>query len=253
MNCSADTAILPKFVGFPSLRGLISSTVQLRRTPMGTGRTPVRWSSHTDVGAGRTEAGPVPGTGPAPRGCDSPCSGSSAAPCQLPPPPHPPPPPPQDEDPPPHDEPPPQEEEPPPHDDPLSPPPAHQLPPLLCELPLRLWVRRDDRAPLRAADTRITTKTSATSATTNPVTMASASFRSPEADPGVPPWAPPARCVAMRCPPVSRPKAELSNFRGFPPGNAPDLCGSLRAMRGSNRYVRGPLQGNVPHSNGARL
>lgn len=115
----------------------------------------------------------------------SPCSGSSAAPCQLPPPPHPPPPPPPpQDDPPPHDEPPPQDEP------PLSPPPAHQLLlPLSCELLLRLRLceRLADREPPRTADTKIRTKTTATSARTNPVIMASASFRSPEADRGVPP------------------------------------------------------------------
>lgn len=33
MNCGAVTGFLPNFVGFPSLRGLHSSTVQPRRTP----------------------------------------------------------------------------------------------------------------------------------------------------------------------------------------------------------------------------
>ncbi|ELP64219.1 hypothetical protein STRTUCAR8_05177, partial [Streptomyces turgidiscabies Car8] len=33
MNGGAATAFLPNFVGFPSLRGLHSSTVQPRRTP----------------------------------------------------------------------------------------------------------------------------------------------------------------------------------------------------------------------------
>ncbi len=34
MNSAVATAFLPKFVGFPSLRGLHSSTVQLRRAPL---------------------------------------------------------------------------------------------------------------------------------------------------------------------------------------------------------------------------
>lgn len=34
MNCGAATAFLPKSAGFPSPRGLHSSTVQLRRTPV---------------------------------------------------------------------------------------------------------------------------------------------------------------------------------------------------------------------------
>lgn len=42
MNCGAATAFLPKFVGFPSLRGLHSSTVQLRRAPVAGRRAPVR-------------------------------------------------------------------------------------------------------------------------------------------------------------------------------------------------------------------
>ena len=89
----------------------------------------------------------------------------------------------------------------------MSPPPTHQL--LLwllslLSLPLRLYEVRlyeprprprarltDRRAALRAIDTKTRTNTAATSTTTSPVTMASASFRSPETDPDIPPWAPP--------------------------------------------------------------
>jgi hypothetical protein len=55
MNCGAATAFLPKFVGFPSLRGLHSSTVQLRRAPMPGRRAPVRCGSRPEPG--RTAAG----------------------------------------------------------------------------------------------------------------------------------------------------------------------------------------------------
>jgi hypothetical protein len=52
MNCGAATASLPKFVGFPSLRGLHSSTVQLRRAPLPGRRAPVRRGSRRDPGTG---------------------------------------------------------------------------------------------------------------------------------------------------------------------------------------------------------
>jgi hypothetical protein len=42
MSGGATTAFLPNFVGFPSLRGLHSSTVQPRRTPRRVRRTPER-------------------------------------------------------------------------------------------------------------------------------------------------------------------------------------------------------------------
>lgn len=48
MNCRAATAFLPKFVGFPSLRGLHSSTVQLRRAPVPGRRAPVRRDSRLE-------------------------------------------------------------------------------------------------------------------------------------------------------------------------------------------------------------
>lgn len=191
MNGGAATAFLPNFVGFPSLRGLHSSTVQPRRTPERAtdGHEPV-----VRAPAGTTCVHVVPaGVHPA-VGCGSPFR-SSAAPCQLPPP-HPPPPPPQD-DPPPHDELPPQDEL-EPHDEllPESPealepaaPPAHQLslPPLprLCRLCPEWSDCRLPRAPRTTADTRAammnrtTTMTRAMKATA----MTSPSFRSPEAAP----------------------------------------------------------------------
>ena len=53
MNCGAATVFLPKLVGFPSLRGLHSSTVQLRRAPGHVSRIRI--------------AGPMTGTGSATR------------------------------------------------------------------------------------------------------------------------------------------------------------------------------------------
>lgn len=131
MNGGAVTAFLPNFVGFPSLRGLHSSTVQPRRTPeraKNTRERDVAWSGD-DVRNVRAPAGryvsrralpPRSGYGfPLPefrssgvlkfRSSGVPESRSSAAPCQLPPP-HPPPPPPQEDPPPQDDDPPPQEE-----------------------------------------------------------------------------------------------------------------------------------------------
>ncbi|CAM5536912.1 hypothetical protein SAFG77S_06300 [Streptomyces afghaniensis] len=61
MNCRAATAFLPKFVGFPSLRGLHSSTVQLRRAPVAGRRAPVRRDSRLERGrtGARATDGPV--------------------------------------------------------------------------------------------------------------------------------------------------------------------------------------------------
>lgn len=61
MNCAAVTAFLPKFVGFPSLRGLYSSIVPLRRAPVPERRAPVRRGSRPKpprMGAGAF--GPLP-------------------------------------------------------------------------------------------------------------------------------------------------------------------------------------------------
>ncbi|GAB2863876.1 hypothetical protein GCM10027074_33940 [Streptomyces deserti] len=110
----------------------------------------------------------------------------AAAGCQLPPPPHPPPPPPQD-DPPPQDEPPPECPPPSPEDDPTKPPPAHQL---LSPLSRRLEATevrpragRVRPPPLRASDTNAATNSTPITARMMPKTMASPSFRSPEAAP----------------------------------------------------------------------
>ena len=56
MNCGAATAFLPNFVGFPSLRGLHSSTVQLWRAPR---RAMVRPGAHREA-RGRVHASAVP-------------------------------------------------------------------------------------------------------------------------------------------------------------------------------------------------
>jgi hypothetical protein len=53
MNSGAATAFLPNFVGFPSLRGLHSSTVQPRRTP----RRPERAPERLDTGVKVRQAG----------------------------------------------------------------------------------------------------------------------------------------------------------------------------------------------------
>lgn len=69
MNSGATTAFLPKFVRFPSLRGLHSSTVQLRRAR---GARP---------GNSRAPAGPVPSGGrPGPGGGGRPVPAASPAP-----------------------------------------------------------------------------------------------------------------------------------------------------------------------------
>jgi hypothetical protein len=245
MNCGAATASLPKFVGFPSLRGLHSSTVQLRRAPMPGRRAPVRRGSRRDPGrtgaravaahpkcllgtrscrshapirdwltavvlqaweVARThcelpdrssthpldgnpgprrttwERGARPSADPAFGGCGSPV-GSAADVRQLPPPPQPPPPPPPQDDPPPQDEPPPQEC---PPDEPESPLPAHQLPPLSWRDPVdapapRRAVRPDP--PRRDLAASAPTRTNPITARMMPTTMASPSFRSPEAAP----------------------------------------------------------------------
>ncbi|GAA2452376.1 hypothetical protein GCM10010421_51400 [Streptomyces glaucus] len=141
-----------------------------------------------------------------------------AAPCQLPPP-HPPPPPPQEDPPPQEEDPPPQEEEedPPPQEWPPDEDPAHQLSPPLPRLRLpdgRRAPRPDAtgllRAPLRPAATAATT-TATTTTRMMPMTMASPSFRSPEAAPR----GRLARRVTGRCPSPARGKAELRNSRGF--------------------------------------
>lgn len=239
MNCAAATAFLPNFVGFPSPRGLHSSTVQRRRAPgartcpptvVGRRARFARWDTlpsgvrtHSPPESGRVPFRnlgrvPFPGLGHVP-------SRSSAAPCQLPPP-HPPPPhedpPPQDE--PPHDECPPQEcpppwwppDEPPDEQDDAAPPapPAHQL--LSPPLPLR-----EERRPLRPPTTPVDERplpffpppttpmitTSRTTARMMPMTMASPSFRSPEAAPRGPCFSVPAlrdRGMPARFPPQSR-------------------------------------------------
>ncbi len=66
MNRGAATAFLPNFVGFPSLRGLVSSTVQPRRTPGPHGArrcvgAPAGCVSRRALVSG---ADPVPGPGP---------------------------------------------------------------------------------------------------------------------------------------------------------------------------------------------
>jgi hypothetical protein len=50
MNGGAATAFLPKFVGFPSLRGLHSSAVQLRRARVPERRAPVRRATRPGAG-----------------------------------------------------------------------------------------------------------------------------------------------------------------------------------------------------------
>ena len=220
MNCDATTAFLPNFVGFPSPRGLHSSTVQPRRTP----------------GARKCLPGAVPRQA-LHRVPDVAPPRSSAAPCQLPPP-HPPPPPheepPPQEDPPPHEEPPPHEwllcppwwppDEPLPHEaaEP-APPPAHQL--LFEEPPLVRWPRRLDSATgppaFRLATTRVATRPMTTTARMMPMTMAPPSFRSPEAAPRGLSLRARDPCVRGGCPRVSRVKAELRNFRGFSRRNGP--------------------------------
>jgi hypothetical protein len=215
MNCGAATAFLPNFVGFPSLRGLHSSTVQPRRAPGRPGRAPelcyAHRARHAERGRGVRSSGtprPLLPRPPCPPGADAvPPSGSSAAPCQLPPP-HPPPPPPQDDEPPPQDElPPPQEwppDEPPSCDDPeppslpARPPATHQL----VSLPLPLWLLPEDRRPwppprptgrtvcrrrLEPMAANTPTRTKQTTARMMPMTMASPSFRFPRSGP---PWAP---------------------------------------------------------------
>jgi len=60
MNGGAATAFLPNFVGFPSLRGLHSSTVQLRRAPRQPERTPEHRSEKATSGGVRPDPGPDP-------------------------------------------------------------------------------------------------------------------------------------------------------------------------------------------------
>lgn len=184
-NYGAATAFLPNFVAFPSLRGLHSSTVQLRRAPARTKCAGVRKRPPGVLPDGRSwwGRGPVPGGGP--RGGDAvPPGWSSAAPCQLPPPHPPPPPPPPQDDPPPQDEPPLQEWLPwcPPEDEPPPLSPAHQLPPL--PLPLspvhRVRLPRRDRT-VRSARRPTTIPLITRAATTirmMTVTMTSPSFHS---------------------------------------------------------------------------
>lgn len=188
MNCGTATVFLPNFVGFPSLRGLHSSTVQPERTPRpNSARRCVR--APTGCASRRAlvwDAGPPQERAPR-RGCGSP-RGSSAAPCQLPPP-HPPPPPP------PQDEPPPQEwpEWCPSEDEPPSPPPAHQLfelspPPDDHECRPRF---RPADGPLRAPDLRAPFSSPPITRAANtirmmPKTMASPSFHFPGSHPESP-------------------------------------------------------------------
>lgn len=205
MNGASATAFLPNFVGFPSPRGLHSSTVQARSAPLAhtcaftppalstplnvsqRSSTPARLSSHGEAPPGaesRHTAKRPPEVTPDGRSwCRTARTRipvrSSAAPCQLPPPhPPPPPPPPQDDDPPPQDEPPPHEElpveQPPPPPEPEPELPAHQL----C---------RDRRErlllPPVAADTSPMTTSTTNTARMMPTIMAPPSFRSPEAAP----------------------------------------------------------------------
>lgn len=207
MNGASVTAFLPNFVGFPSPRGLHSSTVQPGSAPLAHTRAftppapstplnaPQRPSTLLDTRPAlltrRSPPAANPGTRRSARREKNPdgrswCrtartrfpARSSAAPCQLPPPHPPPPPPPPQDDPPPQDEPPPHEEppveQPAPPPEPEPEPPAHQL----C------LDRRERLAPLRLApDTTARTATAMNATRMMPPIMAPPSFRSPEAAP----------------------------------------------------------------------
>jgi hypothetical protein len=60
MNGGAVTGFLPNFGGFPSLRGLPSSSVQPRRTPRRPERAPGHRSEETTSGGVRPDPGPAP-------------------------------------------------------------------------------------------------------------------------------------------------------------------------------------------------
>jgi hypothetical protein len=222
MKWGVATAFLPKFVGFPSNRGLHSATVQLRRAPGATAwascapprrthgcasgawrrlRTPSRspWRGNRRqmlTRRAQAECPPdrLPGGHSAHPGCVLQRPLSPVARCQWPPP-HPPPP---------HDEPP--QEWPPPHewwppewwppdDEPLSLPSAHQLPPPLPRKPPEprdiARVRPLPLPPERTAAFLKRRPALARSPTTMPptttrniaVTMAPSPFRIPEAAP----------------------------------------------------------------------
>lgn len=80
MNRAPVTAFLPKFVGFPSLRGLHSSTVQPRRAPAPGRRAPVRGAAAHTAGRGWTRGRPDgrpksrPGSASCPIRCEGPAS-----------------------------------------------------------------------------------------------------------------------------------------------------------------------------------
>lgn len=86
MNCGATTAFLPNFVGFPSPRGLPSSTVQSRRAPPSDGVRPLPRPTGTGpLSAAQRRSGARPGADPAVADAQSPeveagCPVSAASP-----------------------------------------------------------------------------------------------------------------------------------------------------------------------------